>query len=156
MISSQVEKAWTDKTKLLFVETPTNPVLRLTDHPRRAKLAHARGAMLAVDNTFMSPYFQNPLALGADVVVHSTTKYLNGHSDMVGGIVLSSDDELHEKLRFLQNAAGAVPGPWDCWLALRGVKTLRGAHAAARGERARHRGVVGRARMRCGRSTIPA
>jgi cystathionine beta-lyase/cystathionine gamma-synthase len=121
---SKVEKAWTDRTKLLFVETPTNPVLALTDLEAAAKLAHQRGALLAVDNTFMSPYFQNPLALGADCVVHSTTKYLNGHSDMVGGIVLTSNDELHQKLRFLQNAAGAVPGPWDCWLALRGVKTL--------------------------------
>jgi len=121
---SKVEKAWTEKTKLLFVETPTNPVLSMTDLEAAAKLAHQRGALLAVDNTFMSPYFQNPLALGADCVVHSTTKYLNGHSDMVGGIVLTSNDELHQKLRFLQNAAGAVPGPWDCWLALRGVKTL--------------------------------
>jgi cystathionine beta-lyase/cystathionine gamma-synthase len=89
-----------------------------------AKLAHAQGAKLAVDNTFMSPYLQQPMKLGADVVVHSTTKYINGHSDMVGGILLTSDEALHERLRFLQNAAGAVPGPWDCWLALRGVKTL--------------------------------
>lgn len=121
---SQIEKAWTEQTRLLFVETPTNPVLTLTDLEAAAQLAHDRGAKMAVDNTFMSPYFQTPLALGADIVVHSTTKYLNGHSDMVGGIVLTSDDGVHEQLRFLQNAAGAVPGPWDCWLALRGLKTL--------------------------------
>jgi len=121
---SRVEAAWTPKTKLFFVETPTNPVLTLTDIAAAADLAHAKGAKLVVDNTFMSPYLQSPLALGADAVVHSTTKYLNGHSDMVGGVVLTSDEEMHEKLRFLQNAAGAVPGPWDCWLALRGVKTL--------------------------------
>jgi cystathionine beta-lyase/cystathionine gamma-synthase len=121
---AQVERAWTDGTKLLFVETPTNPILTITDIAASAEFAHARGAKLVVDNTFMSPYFQNPLALGADICVHSTTKYLNGHSDMVGGIVLTSAQEVHDKLRFLQNAAGAVPGPWDCWLALRGVKTL--------------------------------
>lgn len=119
-----LEQAFTSKTKLLFVETPTNPVLTISDIGAAAKIAHAHGALLAVDNTFMSPYFQNPLALGADLVVHSTTKYLNGHSDMVGGIVLTDSARLHESLRFLQNAAGAVPGPWDCWLALRGVKTL--------------------------------
>ena len=119
-----LERAFTSKTKLLFVETPTNPVLTITDIAATAKIAHEHGALLAVDNTFMSPYFQNPLALGADLVVHSTTKYLNGHSDMVGGIVLTDSAQLHEELRFLQNAAGAVPGPWDCWLALRGVKTL--------------------------------
>jgi cystathionine beta-lyase/cystathionine gamma-synthase len=121
---SQVEKAFTEKTKLLFVETPTNPILTITDIKACAELAHAKGVKLVVDNTFMSPYFQNPLALGADVCVHSTTKYLNGHSDMVGGVVLTSDEEIYASLKFLQNAAGAVPGPWDCWLALRGVKTL--------------------------------
>ncbi len=121
---TNVERVWSDNTKYLFVETPTNPVLTITDIAAAAEFAHARGARLAVDNTFMSPYLQRPLALGADVVVHSTTKYLNGHSDMVGGIVLTSDEEVHEQLRFLQNAAGAVPGPWDCWLALRGTKTL--------------------------------
>ncbi|HKI84850.1 MAG TPA: cystathionine gamma-synthase [Candidatus Krumholzibacteria bacterium] len=119
-----VERALSEKTKLLFVETPTNPVLTLSDIKACAELAHGKGAKLVVDNTFMSPYFQNPLALGADVCVHSTTKYLNGHSDMVGGIVLTNDDDLFASLKFLQNAAGAVPGPWDCWLALRGVKTL--------------------------------
>lgn len=112
------------RTRMLFVETPTNPVLQITDIAAAADLAHAHGAMLVVDNTFMSPALQQPLTLGADAVMHSMTKYLNGHSDMVGGIVLTRDDVLHERLRFLQNAAGAVPGPWDCWLALRGTKTL--------------------------------
>jgi len=116
--------AFTDRTKYLFVETPTNPVLQITDIAAAADLAHSRGARLIVDNTFMTPFFQRPLSLGADAVVHSMTKYLNGHSDVVGGILLTSDEELHERLRFLQNAAGAVPGPWDCWLVLRGTKTL--------------------------------
>lgn len=119
-----VADVWDDSTKMLFVETPTNPVLGITDITAAAELAHERGALLVVDNTFMSPYLQRPLELGADIVMHSTTKYINGHSDMVGGIVAVKDGELHERLRFLQNAAGAVPGPWDCWLALRGVKTL--------------------------------
>jgi len=118
------EAAFTDRTKILFVETPTNPVLQITDIAAAAELAHAKGARLVVDNTFMTPYLQKPLSLGADAVLHSVTKYLNGHSDVVGGIMLTSDEELHERLRFLQNAAGAVPGPWDCWLVLRGTKTL--------------------------------
>lgn len=118
------EAAFTERTKILFVETPTNPVLQITDIAAAADLAHARGARLIVDNTFMSPYFQKPLSLGADAVMHSMTKYLNGHSDVVGGILLTSDEELHDQVRFLQNAAGAVPGPWDCWLVLRGTKTL--------------------------------
>lgn len=121
---SRVEAAMGPRTKMLFVETPTNPMLGITDLAAVAEIAHAHGAILVVDNTFMSPYLQRPLEFGADVVVHSTTKYLNGHSDMVGGIVLTSDDGLHQRIRFLQNAAGAVPGPWDCWLALRGTKTL--------------------------------
>jgi len=111
-------------TKLVHVETPTNPMMRLTDIAAAAEIAHAAGAWLSVDNTFASPYNQRPLELGADIVMHSVTKYLNGHSDMVGGILVVRDDELHDRLRFLQNAAGAVPGPWDCWLALRGTKTL--------------------------------
>jgi cystathionine beta-lyase/cystathionine gamma-synthase len=121
---NRVEEVWSDRTRILFVESPTNPLLGISDIEAAARLAHDRGALLAVDNTFMSPYLQTPLSMGADVVVHSTTKYINGHSDMVGGILVTSDPELHESLRFLQNAAGAVPGPWDCWLALRGVKTL--------------------------------
>jgi cystathionine beta-lyase/cystathionine gamma-synthase len=119
-----VKAALTPKTKLLFIETPTNPILRVTDVRLVSALAHARGALVAVDNTFLSPYFQNPLELGADIVVHSSTKYLNGHSDMVGGIVVTNDKDVAEKLRFVQNAVGAVPGPFDCWLALRGTKTL--------------------------------
>ncbi|HET7463801.1 MAG TPA: cystathionine gamma-synthase [Longimicrobium sp.] len=111
-------------TKLVHVETPTNPMMRLTDIAAAAEIAHAAGALLSVDNTFSSPYNQRPLELGADLVMHSVTKYLNGHSDMVGGVLVVNDDELHDRLRFLQNAAGAVPGPWDCWLALRGTKTL--------------------------------
>ncbi len=111
-------------TKLLFLETPTNPMMQLTDLRAVAEIAHARGVRVAVDNTFMTPYFQRPLELGCDVVLHSVTKYLNGHSDLVGGALITSDDALAEQLRFLQNAAGAVPGPMDCWLALRGTKTL--------------------------------
>jgi cystathionine beta-lyase/cystathionine gamma-synthase len=116
--------ALTDRTRLVFVETPTNPMMALTDIAAVADLAHRRGARVVVDNTFMTPYFQRPLERGADVVVHSTTKYLNGHSDMVGGAVVVRDDALAERLRFLQNAVGAVPGPMDCWLVLRGIKTL--------------------------------
>ncbi len=120
----EVEHAITPKTKLVFLESPTNPMLRVTDIRKVAEMAHAVGARVCVDNTFMSPYLQNPLALGADIVVHSTTKFLNGHSDMVGGIVVLNDDATAQKLRFLQNAVGAVPGPMDCFLALRGTKTL--------------------------------
>jgi cystathionine beta-lyase/cystathionine gamma-synthase len=119
-----VKASLTPKTKLIFVETPTNPILRVTDIRAVSALAHSRGALSAVDNTFMSPYFQNPLELGADIVVHSSTKYLNGHSDMVGGIVVTNDVDVADQLRFIQNAVGAVPGPFDCWLALRGTKTL--------------------------------
>ena len=120
----EVERVLRPNTRLLFVETPTNPVMELTDIAATARLAHDRKVLLAVDNTFMSPYFQRPLELGADVVVHSTTKYLNGHSDGVGGAVIINDPELAERLRFLQNAAGAILGPFDSWLVLRGVKTL--------------------------------
>ena len=119
-----VQKGLQPNTRLVFLETPTNPVLTVSDIQAIAGLAHGHGAKLAVDNTFMTPFLQRPLQLGADVVVHSTTKYLNGHSDMVGGMIVLNDSELHESLRFLQNAAGAVPGPFDCWLALRGTKTL--------------------------------
>jgi cystathionine beta-lyase/cystathionine gamma-synthase len=119
-----IEAALTPKTRLVHIETPTNPMMRLTDLEAAAALAHARGALLSVDNTFASPYNQRPLEFGADIILHSTTKYLNGHSDMVGGLVILNDPDLHERLRFLQNAAGGVPGPWDCWLALRGTKTL--------------------------------
>src|SRR6185369_859631 len=122
--TEQFADALRPNTKLVFVETPTNPMMALTDLAAVAKLAHGRGAKLVVDNTFMTPYFQRPLELGADVVLHSVPKYLNGHSDMVGGALVTSDAAVAEQLRFLQNAAGGVPGPMDCWLALRGTKTL--------------------------------
>ena len=111
-------------TRLVFVETPTNPMMQLTDIAAVSARAHARGVKVVVDNTFMTPYFQRPLELGADVVLHSVTKYLNGHSDMVGGALVMNDEGLAEQVRFLQNASGAVPGPMDCFLALRGTKTL--------------------------------
>ncbi len=120
----RIEAAMTPATRMIFVETPSNPMMRLTDLAAVGALAAARGLLLVVDNTFATPVFQHPLALGAHVVVHSTTKYLNGHSDMVGGAVITRDDDVAERLGFLQNAAGAVPGPLDCWLALRGTKTL--------------------------------
>ena len=120
----QVQAALSPKTRLVFLESPTNPMLRVTDIRAVAEMAHARGATVCVDNTFMSPYLQTPLELGADIVVHSTTKFLNGHSDMVGGVVILNDETKAQKLRFLQNAVGAVPGPMDCFLALRGTKTL--------------------------------
>jgi cystathionine beta-lyase/cystathionine gamma-synthase len=112
------------ETKLVWIETPANPLLQLVDVRAVAKIAHDRGAALAADNTFSSPYFQRPLTQGADIVMHSTTKYISGHSDVIGGAVVTSDDRLHEAIKFYQNAAGAVPGPWDCWLSLRGLKTL--------------------------------
>ena len=119
-----VERAMTPRTKLVFIETPTNPVLRLTDIAAVAEIAHRHGALLAVDNTFASPCLQKPLALGADLVMHSTTKYLNGHSDSIGGVVVAQRDEDIEWLRFIQNGAGAVLSPFDSWLVLRGTKTL--------------------------------
>ena len=119
-----VEKAFRPNTRLLYIETPTNPVMEITDVAAAAQLAHEQKAILAVDNTFMSPYFQRPLELGSDIVIHSTTKYLNGHSDGVGGAVILSDAALAARLKFIQNAAGAILGPFDSWLVLRGVKTL--------------------------------
>lgn len=119
-----VERAVRPNTRLLFIETPSNPVMEITNIAAAAELARRHKVLLAVDNTFMSPYLQRPLELGADIVVHSTTKYLNGHSDGVGGAVILNDPALAERLRFLQNAAGAVLGPMDSWLVLRGVKTL--------------------------------
>jgi cystathionine beta-lyase/cystathionine gamma-synthase len=112
------------RTRIVFVETPTNPVLRLTDLVALSALAHEHGAVVAADNTFASPYLQRPLELGADLVVHSTTKYLNGHSDSIGGAVVARRDEDIEWLRFVQNAAGAILSPFDSWLVLRGTKTL--------------------------------
>ena len=122
--SSRSDVVVPPNTDLVWVETPTNPLLKTTDIADLAKKAHAVGAKLVVDNTFATPIHQRPLELGADVVVHSTTKYLNGHSDVIGGVVVTNDDALAERLVFLQNAAGAVPGPWDCFLTLRGLKTL--------------------------------
>ncbi len=120
-------------TALVWVESPTNPLLKVTDIAALAARAHEVGALVAVDNTFATPIFQRPLALGADLVVHSTTKYIGGHSDVIGGVVVTSDAGLAERLRFIQNSIGAVPGPWDCWLTLRGIKTL-----ALRMERHQH------------------
>ena len=119
-----VEKSLTDRTRIVWVESPTNPLLKLVDIEAVSKLAHARQALLVVDNTFMSPYFQRPLSLGADIVVHSATKYLGGHSDVIGGTLVVNRDDLFERLSFLQNAVGGVPGPMDAWLVLRGIKTL--------------------------------
>jgi len=122
--AESVEQALRPETKLLWIETPTNPMLTLSDIQTLSEMAHERGAIVAVDNTFASPYFQNPLALGADIVVHSTTKYMGGHSDVVGGATVTSDSDLQDRLAFYQNAAGAVPGPFDSWIVLRGLKTL--------------------------------
>lgn len=119
-----VDAAMTSKTKLVWLESPTNPLLNLVDIRAVAEIAHARGALVGVDNTFMSPYFQRPLELGADITMHSMTKYLNGHSDVVMGALMMRDTALYERLKFLQNSIGAVPGPFDCWLVLRGLKTL--------------------------------
>src|SRR5215467_12415553 len=113
-----------DDVALVWVETPSNPLLNVVDIQRAAETAHAAGAIFAVDNTFATPYLQRPLELGADVVVHSTTKYLGGHSDVIGGAVVTSDPAIAEQLRFLQKSLGAVPGPFDSWLVLRGIKTL--------------------------------
>jgi cystathionine beta-lyase/cystathionine gamma-synthase len=121
---TRVEAAMAARPRLVLLETPTNPYLKILDIARIAELAHTSDALVAVDNTFASPYFQQPLALGADVVVHSTTKYLGGHSDVVGGAIITNSKDIHETLKFHQNAAGAVPGPFDCWIVLRGVKTL--------------------------------
>jgi len=119
-----IADACTNATAAVIVETPTNPLMRLTDLRAAADVAHAHSALLIVDNTFASPYFQQPFSLGADIVWHSSTKYLNGHSDMVGGIALVNDDHLATRLQFILNASGAVPGPMDAWLVLRGTKTL--------------------------------
>jgi cystathionine gamma-synthase len=124
LTESDLLAAWQPSTRMVWVETPSNPLLRIADIAALAELAHARDALLVVDNTFATPYLQRPLGSGADVVIHSTTKYLGGHSDVVGGFVATSDDGLAERITFLQNATGAVPGPFDCFLVLRGVKTL--------------------------------
>ncbi len=120
----RVADACKPNTRMILIETPTNPLIRLTDLSAVGQIAKKANALLIVDNTFATPFFQQPLEYGADVVYHSTTKYLNGHSDMIGGIAVTRSDEIAEKLQFIQNAAGAVPGPFDSWLALRGTKTL--------------------------------
>ncbi|MBV9661540.1 MAG: cystathionine gamma-synthase [Acidimicrobiales bacterium] len=122
--TAELEAAWRAETRLVWVETPTNPLLSIVDIGAVAAFAHSRGALVVVDNTFATPYLQRPLSYGADVVVHSATKYLGGHSDVVGGLLVLDDPELANRLSFFQNAAGAVPGPMDCYLVLRGLKTL--------------------------------
>jgi cystathionine beta-lyase/cystathionine gamma-synthase len=122
--AQEFEGAIGSNTKLIWLETPTNPLLTIVDIEAVAAIARARGVLLAVDNTFASPYFQRPLELGADIVVQSTTKYIAGHSDVIGGAVLLNDASIYEELRFFQNTIGAIPGPQDVWLTLRGVKTL--------------------------------
>jgi len=113
-----------ERTRLVWIETPTNPMLNLVDIRAAAEAAHAAGALVVVDNTFATPYLQQPLSLGADIVVHSLTKYLGGHSDLIGGFAATNDPTIADRLRFLQKSLGAVPGPFDCWLVLRGLKTL--------------------------------
>ena len=119
-----VKSAIKDNTKLIFIETPTNPMMTISDIKGICEVAHQNNILVAVDNTFMSPYFQRPIELGADIVVHSTTKYLNGHSDVIGGVVITKEKELGEKLHYIQMSVGAVPGPFDCWLTQRSIKTL--------------------------------
>jgi cystathionine beta-lyase/cystathionine gamma-synthase len=122
--SRNVADALEDRTRLIWLESPTNPLLKLVDIAEVARIAHERGILVGVDNTFASPYCQRPLELGADVVHYSTTKYLGGHSDVVGGALITSSDDLYERLHYLQNAVGGVPGAFDSWLVLRGLKTL--------------------------------
>ena len=121
---SNVEAAFTSKTRMLWVETPSNPLLKLSDLKALTELARSRNAYLVVDNTFMSPYFQKPLDLGAHLVVHSATKYLGGHSDVIGGALVTNDEAIHERMKFCQKSVGAIPGPFDAWLTLRSLKTL--------------------------------
>jgi cystathionine beta-lyase/cystathionine gamma-synthase len=120
----EVAKAVTPETRMVWIESPTNPMLRIVDVAACAEIARRAGALCVVDNTFATPYLQNPLALGAHVSLHSTTKYVGGHSDVIGGAIVLDDEDLHARLKFTQNATGGVPGPWDAWLTLRGVKTL--------------------------------
>lgn len=120
----KTEAAIKSNTRLLWMESPTNPMLKILDIAALAKMARSKNILSVVDNTFMSPYFQKPLHLGVDIVVHSVTKYMNGHSDVVGGVVVTEDSSLHERIKFFQNAVGGVPGPQDCFLVMRGLKTL--------------------------------
>jgi cystathionine beta-lyase/cystathionine gamma-synthase len=119
-----IQKAFLPSTKMVWIETPTNPTLKIFDIGAISELSHKKNAIVVVDNTFLSPYFQKPLLLGADIVVHSTTKYINGHSDIIGGAVILNDTEMFRKIQLVQKAVGAVPSPFDSWLTLRGVKTL--------------------------------
>ncbi len=130
---NNIEAAVKSNTKMVYVETPTNPMLNLTDLEGTAKICKKHNLISVVDNTFMSPYFQNPLSFGCDIVLHSETKYINGHSDVIGGILVTSDDKIHSRLRYIQNAIGSIPSPFDCWLVLRSTKTL-----AVRMERHEH------------------
>ena len=121
---SNIEKAIKKNTKMVYVETPTNPMLTLTDLKGVAEIAKKNNLISVCDNTFMSPYFQNPLTFGIDIVLHSLTKYLNGHSDLIGGLLITNNEKYHERLRYIQNAAGGIPAPFDCWLVMRSTKTL--------------------------------
>ena len=123
-VLDEIETAIDSAAKMLWIESPTNPMLRMIDIAACAEIAHRKGLMLVVDNTFASPYLQNPLEFGAHVVAHSTTKYIGGHSDVIGGAIVVDDEAIATRLRFTRNASGGVPGPWDAWLTLRGVKTL--------------------------------
>ncbi len=118
------EAAFTPKTKMVWIETPTNPLLKVVDIAAVARIGKARGAIVCVDNTFATPVLQNPLSLGADIVSHSCTKYIGGHSDVIGGVLITNSDELGERLHYIQNAVGAISAPWDCFLLLRSTKTL--------------------------------
>lgn len=122
--SDNIENAIRKNTKMVYMESPTNPMLLLTDLVAASKICRSNNLISVVDNTFMSPYFQNPLALGCDIVLHSSTKYINGHSDVIGGIIITGDEKIHARLRYIQNAIGSVPSPFDCWLILRSTKTL--------------------------------
>jgi len=119
-----IENAIKENTKMIFVETPTNPMLVLTDLKGVSEIANKNNLLTVCDNTFMSPYFQNPLDWGIDIVLHSTTKYINGHSDVIGGMIVTSNEKVYERIRYIQNAAGGIPSPFDCWLVLRATKTL--------------------------------
>ena len=136
-VSTNLAAHLDERTRIVWVESPTNPLLNVVDIRAAADAAHAAGALLVVDNTFATPYLQQPLELGADIVIHSTTKYLGGHSDVIGGFAATNDPTIAERLRFLQKSLGAVPGPFDAWLVLRGLKTLADPDAPALRERPR-------------------
>ena len=152
----EIDKAFEPATRMLWIESPTNPLLRLVDIAACGEIARRRGAQLVVDNTFATPFLQNPLALGAHVALHSTTKYIGGHSDVIGGAVVVDDEELAKRLQFTRNATGGVPGPWDAWLTLRGAKTLALRMREHERNAAQRRGVPARAGRRSRRSTTRA